>query len=330
MEVRIGPESPRIELENGKLPSQSFSNSKVMSRRMNSGKDGKKPEKVESLADCIRAKYEEKNQVGEEEQADKATMRVGEKEGGKMSGVGRKKTRNSLVLFLSLSPSPEARAGLLPSIITLNDFGISKLGPMAGLQVSHIKEVDLTGNLISDWQEVFAILNAFPSLTFLNLAYNRLADDMEMVKGSKSFALTRLVLNGNKVSWSSMASLLPHLPNLNELRASNCNLSNPVDGEARLVHSNLTHLYLSRNLLSSFSSLAKQVLAHLPSLACLSVADCPLITQLPDPDAIKMLPLNLHTLNISSTGIATLEELERVVEVRCTSLLHGILNPARN
>ena len=137
-----------------------------------------------------------------------------------------------------------------------------------------------------------------------------------MVKGCKSFPLTRLVLNGNNVSWASMASLLPHLPNLSELRASNCNLSNPGEGDARLSHANLTHLYLSRNLLSCLSSLARQVLVHLPALACLSVADCPLITRLPDSDAIKRLPFNFHTLNISSTGIATLEELERVVEVR--------------
>ena len=84
----------------------------------------------------------------------------------------------------------------------------------------------------------------------------------------------------------------------------------------KLVHTKLTHLYLSRNLLSSFSILARQVLAYLPALACLSVADCSLITCFPDPEAIKMLPLNLHTLNISSTGICTLEELERVTEVR--------------
>ena len=323
MEVRTGPESPQIELGKGKIPSENFSNGK-MSRRNHSDKNVK----IESLADCIRDKYEEKNL--EEEEAAVLVNEENEEE-GKISGGGKKKTRSSLVLFLSLSPSPEVRAGLLPSIITLNDFGICKLGPMARLQVSHIGELDLTGNLISSWKEVLAILHAFPSLTFLNLAYNRLSEEMEMVKTSKGFPLTRLVLNGNQVSWASMASLLPHLPNLNELRASNCSLSNPVGGETtRLVHANLTHLYLSRNLLSSFSSLARQVLAYLPALTCLSVADCPLITCLPDPEAIKMLPLNLHTLNISSTGIATLEELERVTEVRCLSSFYDILYLARN
>ena len=317
MEVRIGPKNLQNELGKGKIISENFSNDKV-SGRNNSDKSVKNSVTIESLADCIRAKYEEKKHVEEDEEVDEAATFVKEKEEeGKISGGGKKKARSSLVLFLSLSPSPEVRAGLLPSIITLNDFGICKLGPMAGLQVSHIKELDLTGNLISSWKEVLAILHAFPSLAFLNLAYNRLSEEMEMVKGSKTFPLTRLVLNGNKVSWSSMASLLPHLPNLNELRASNCSLSNPVDGEtARLVHANLTHLYLSRNPLSSLSSLARQVLAYLPALACLSVADCPLITCLPDPEAIKMLPVNLHSLNISSTGIATLEELERVTEVK--------------
>ena len=317
MEVRIGegPESPQNELKTRELPTKNFSHCRTL-RGNNSDKSGKKPVQVESLADCIRAKYEEKNHV-EEEEAEEAAMIGKEKEEEKISRVVKKKRSSSLVLFLSLSSSPEARAGLLPSIITLNDFAISKLGSMGGLQVSHIRELDLTGNLISSWQDVLAILNAFPSLTFLNLAYNQLAEEMEILKESKSFPLTRLVLNGNNVSWSSMASLLPHLPNLSELRASNCNLSNSVMGDARLVHANLTHLYLSRNLLSCFSSLARQVLAHLPALTCLSVADCPLITSLPDSDTIARLPFNLHTLNISSTGIATLEELERVVEVRC-------------
>ena len=311
MEVRIGERGPQIELEEGKINSEYFNKAP---RKGNSDKPGKKPLHVESLADCIRSKYEEKDQVVEEEEADKATRVATEnKERGI---VAKEKTSSSLVLFLSLSPSPESRAGLLPSIITLNDFGISKLGPMAGLQVSHIRELDLTGNSISSWDDVLAILNAFPSLKFLNLAYNRLQGNT--AKGSKAanFPLTRLVLNGNNVSWSSMASLLPHLPNLSELRASNCNLTNPVVDEAKLVHANLTHLYLSRNPLSCFSSLVRQVLTHLPALVCLSVAECPLISRLPDPDTITMLPPTLHTLNISATGIATLEELERVVEVR--------------
>ena len=231
----------------------------------------------------------------------------------------QKKSSSSLVLFLSLSPSPEARAGLLPSIITLNDYGIARLGSIANIHVGHIREVDLTGNLISSWQEVLAILKAFPSITFLNLAYNQLEAKMETpVQGSTSaasYSLTRLVLNGNPVNWSSITCLLHLLPNLNELRASNCTLADPVLDKEKVEHANLTHLYLSRNRLSCFSTLASQVLARLPALTCLSVADCPQINKLPDPEAIKLVPGTLHTLNISSTGIDTLEELERVAEV---------------
>ena len=129
MEVRIeeGPASPRIELEKGKLPSKNFSNSRLPIRR-NSEKSGKKPVQVESLADCIRAKYEEKNHTMKEEEEEEAAMIGKENEEEKISGVVKKKRSSSLVLFLSLSASPEARAGLLPSIITLNDFAISKLG----------------------------------------------------------------------------------------------------------------------------------------------------------------------------------------------------------
>ena len=84
MEVRIGegPESPQIELEKGKSPAKNFGNCRV-SKRRNSDKSGKKPVLVGSLADCIRAKYEEKNHVeeeDEEEQAEEAAMMGKEKE----------------------------------------------------------------------------------------------------------------------------------------------------------------------------------------------------------------------------------------------------------
>ena len=278
---------------------------------------GKKTQ-LESIADCIRSKYEDINDGGDE--ADK--MLVGKTSKARkeedMVTKKEKKSSSNLVLFLSLSPSPEARAGLLPSIITLNDYGITRLGSIAHLHVGHIREVDLTGNLISSWQEVLAILKAFPSITFLNLAYNQLEARMETPEGSTSaasYSLTRLVLNGNPVNWPSITCLLHLLPNLNELRASNCNLADPVLDKEKVEHANLTHLYLSRNRLSCFSTLASQVLARLPALTCLSVADCPQINKLPGPEAIKLVPGNLHTLNISSTGIDTLEELERVAEV---------------
>ena len=279
---------------------------------------GKKTQ-LESIADCIRSKYEDINNGGDE--ADKVlaagkTSKARKEE--ELVTKKEKKSSSNLVLFLSLSPSPEARAGLLPSIITLNDYGITRLGSIADLHVGHIREVDLTGNLISSWQEVLAILKAFPSITFLNLAYNQLEARMETPEGSTSaasYSLTRLVLNGNPVNWSSITCLLHLLPNLNELRASNCNLADPVLDKEKVEHANLTHLYLSRNRLSCFSTLASQVLARLPALTCLSVADCPQINKLPDLEAIKLVPGTLHTLNISSTGIDTLEELERVAEV---------------
>ena len=69
MEVRIGegPASPQIELEKGKLHSKNFSR---VSIKRNLDKSGKKPVQVESLADCIRAKYEEKNHHEKEEHAE--------------------------------------------------------------------------------------------------------------------------------------------------------------------------------------------------------------------------------------------------------------------
>ena len=214
--------------------------------------------KGSTLAHCVRTKYVEEQE--EQEQ------------GG-------------LVLFLHLSSSPEARAGLLPTIITLNDTQISRLGDLAGLQLSHVTELDLTGNSLSSWLEVLDILQAFPALTFLNLAHNQLSGEELVLEKTLTFPLTKLVLNCNPVSWRSVSLLLPLLPHLQELRLSSCSLPDPGPGD-QLGHAGLSHLYLSCNPLSSFSLLTTRLLAHLPSLSSLSLAECPNISLLPDPASL--------------------------------------------
>ena len=79
--------------------------------------------------------------------------------------------------FLFMSCSPESKRGLLPNIISLNGYNIEVMGhriedndathnesdnsptsDYSSLSLKHIASLDLTDNLLSDWNEVFNIL----------------------------------------------------------------------------------------------------------------------------------------------------------------------------
>ena len=107
-----------------------------------------------SLKDSIEEKYGEKEDEGED---------------------------FGFIVFVSCSP--EAKRGMLPPLMTLNDYNIECFGDFYDLsnRVRHIRELDLTDNLLSDWTEVVNILTAFKSLKFLNLSNNLLNEPLENV-----------------------------------------------------------------------------------------------------------------------------------------------------
>ena len=83
------------------------------------------------------------------------------------------------IVFVSCSP--EAKRGMFPPMMTLNDYNIENFGDFSDLssKVRHIRELDLTDNLLSDWSEVAEILISFKSLTFLNLSNNLLNEPID-------------------------------------------------------------------------------------------------------------------------------------------------------
>ena len=84
-----------------------------------------------------------------------------------------------LVVIVSVSSSPQARAGQLPPLLTLIDYNIETAGALQlGPGTRHVAELDLSDNLVADWAEVAKILRHFPRLTFLNLARNLLCDPL--------------------------------------------------------------------------------------------------------------------------------------------------------
>ena len=83
------------------------------------------------------------------------------------------------IVFVSCSP--EAKAGMFPPLMTLNDYNIECFGDFSDLysKVRHVRELDLTDNLLSDWSEIINIMSCFKSLSFLNLSNNMLSEPLD-------------------------------------------------------------------------------------------------------------------------------------------------------
>ena len=106
-----------------------------------------------------------------------------------------------------VSSSPEAKAGMFPPLMTLNDYHIERFGEFCDLstKIRHVRELDLTDNLLADWSEIVNILSSFPSLTFLNLSNNLLSDPLDQNNNSLTEKLDQACLPMRKVRYSSPA-----------------------------------------------------------------------------------------------------------------------------
>eukprot|EP00092_Neocalanus_flemingeri_P028401 GFUD01030839.1.p1 GENE.GFUD01030839.1~~GFUD01030839.1.p1 ORF type:complete len:555 (-),score=121.26 GFUD01030839.1:265-1929(-) len=220
------------------------------------------------------------------------------------------------IVFVSCSP--EAKRGMFPPMITLNDYNIECFGDFSDLssKVRHIRELDLTDNLLSDWAEVAEILSSFKSLTFLNLSNNLLNEPIDSNNNQAnekldnvSLPMNKLVLNGNNVNWSTVVYLVRKMPKLDELHLSTNNLGDP--GNTTLQHNNLRQLYLSCNPINDFCSVSMNLISNCSSLEFISLAECPVV-QLPEVDDLQNVPTCLHSLNISTTKINSWTEVEKL------------------
>lgn len=221
------------------------------------------------------------------------------------------------IVFVSCSP--EVKHGMLPHIITLNNYNIERFGDFNDIsnRIKHISELDLTDNLLGDWADVAEILAQFRNLVFLNLSNNLLnqpLDDNNNQVNEKldnaPVQLKKLVLNGNNVDWSAVMSLVAKMPYLEEIHLSANNLSDPGQGRS-LKHPTLKQIYLSCNPIQNFSAVSLNLVSNCSRLELLSLAECPL-SELPETDVLPLLPPGLQSLNISTTKIRDWSEVDKL------------------
>ena len=93
---------------------------------------------------------------------------------------------------------------------------------------SHLKSIDLAGNLLSDWDDVLAILRQFNNLQSVSLASNRINDlrPSSLIEGFSMTGMINLNLNSTNISSFKTIQLIGEaMPNLEDLCVAHCDLS---------------------------------------------------------------------------------------------------------
>ncbi|EXX52298.1 uncharacterized protein OCT59_005737 [Rhizophagus irregularis] len=145
----------------------------------------------------------------------------------------------------------------------------------------NIIDLNLSKNLLSDWETVANICGQLEKLEVLRLNYNR----FQVLEISPSFPnafanLKSLSLNYTKVSWKQIELLEPNFPSLENLQLgfNNIKLSEDIDENDKETLKNaskikgftkLKIINLESNLISSFDEIAR--FSELPSLEILFV-----------------------------------------------------------
>ncbi|CAL9240301.1 unnamed protein product [Arabidopsis halleri] len=149
---------------------------------------------------------------------------------------------------------------------SLSYLGVSSLGVSSDLGsiLPNLKLLDLTGNLISDWEEIGALCEQLPALTTLNLSCNSLSSVITSLPQLKNIRV--LVLNNSGLSWTQVEILRRSLPGLEELHLMGNMIpaltsTSSSDGQA---FNSLRLLNLDDNCISDWSEVLK--LSQLPCL----------------------------------------------------------------
>lgn len=100
---------------------------------------------------------------------------------------------------------------------SLSYLGVSLIGPSHEISalVPNLKELDLTGNLLSKWQDIGSLCDALPALQVLNLTNNFMEHDIAELPLLQNICI--LVLNNCGMTWKEVEILKESLPAVEEL-----------------------------------------------------------------------------------------------------------------
>ncbi|KAL2497514.1 Tubulin-folding cofactor E [Abeliophyllum distichum] len=149
---------------------------------------------------------------------------------------------------------------------SLSYLGVSSAGSPNHISstLPRLKELDLTGNLLAEWEDVGIICKALPSLAALNLSYNSMSCDITTMPQLNNIRI--LVLNQTGVIWKQVEMLKYSLPCIEELHLLGNKLSKitPVSSTDVQGFDFLRRLNLEDNCIADWEEILK--LSQLKSL----------------------------------------------------------------
>ncbi|KAI8501421.1 tubulin-specific chaperone cofactor E-like protein [Branchiostoma floridae x Branchiostoma belcheri] len=219
---------------------------------------------------------------------------------------------SSKIFIAGNAPGKDASGTLrLPPVLAVHNFGITCGGEEGEVSrlCSQVTELDITQNCISQWQEVFKIMQQIPQLTFLNLCNNPLCCDIPAGLAVPSCPqLRHLVLNSTQVPWKALYNILEHTPNVEELHLSLNNYSSVEQHPQSFP--NVKVLHFNGNNVQSWAEVCK-LGQTFPSLVSLVMHEAPLKDIEAPVEQLQQAFLCLQKLNISNTGVGSWESLEK-------------------
>ncbi|XP_069565786.1 tubulin-specific chaperone cofactor E-like protein isoform X1 [Brachyistius frenatus] len=218
------------------------------------------------------------------------------------------------VVVLPRPPGSPAKADrlFLPSILVLNDRGISKAGDRLNIAAfcSHVVELDLSYNQLNDWGEICTIISIIPHLEFLNLSMNPLSGaELEPSMADVFSRFRRLVLINTHVSWDAVHTLTQHTPELEELFL--CLNGYDSVTESQTSCPSLRLLQITDNQLRDWAEVRKFGLLY-PSLRTLVLANNSLDSVEDTKETLESLFPKLHSINLNNSGLSKWADIERL------------------
>ncbi|KAI0501485.1 hypothetical protein KFK09_016430 [Dendrobium nobile] len=140
-------------------------------------------------------------------------------------------------------------------------FGVGSINTSQEIRnvVPNLKELDLTGNLLSSWQDINSLCEALPSLENLNLTNNLLEADVPELPSFSNIRI--LVLNNCGVTWKQVERLGQYLHAVEELHLMGNKMTLLLPSELDITNikgfNSLRLLNLENNCICSWEEVLK-------------------------------------------------------------------------
>lgn len=161
--------------------------------------------------------------------------------------LGKDKIQNKLSQFEDLTSA------------SLAYLGVSSAGPPGPINttIPRLKELDLTGNLLSDWREIAAICKELPALVTLNLSYIIMSHDISGMPLLNHIKV--VVLNHTGIGWKQVEMLKDSIPLVEELHLMGNKLRGITPLSSDIVHGfdSLRLLNLENNFIAAWDEILK-------------------------------------------------------------------------